>query len=174
MSCFFRCRLLGVVLLALVLLASTPAPGRADVVADANRAVQAQADGELGLAMELYTRILDSGEVHPGEGLYSYLLINRALIHKTRGQTEQALVDLDKSIAAKPDHAAFFNRGIIRVEQNRREEALADFDRAIELNPRYAKAYRERGELLLRMNQAERGRADLNKARELELKIEFQ
>jgi len=160
--------------LILTLVVLGAAPVAAGVVEDANMAVKAHQAGDLSLAFQLYTKLIESKELDSDDNLLVYAYNNRGQIHLQRGNQAMAFEDFNRALAAKPDPTAYYNRGYIYVERKENEKALADFDKALELNPKYSKAYTARGELLLRLGKTEQGRADLAKARAAQLKLEFQ
>jgi len=77
----------------------------------------------------------------------------------------EALRELDKAIAARPDsYEAHFWRGRALVKTGREAEAIRAFETTIELNPRYSYAYDNLGWIYLRRNQYETSLEYLNQS----------
>jgi hypothetical protein len=65
------------------------------------------------------------------------------------GRSQEALVNLDRAVALRPQYAeAFNNRGIVLGDLERHAEALACVERALALKPDYAEAHYNRGNTL--------------------------
>lgn len=155
------------------LLMAVPAMAAQNVYDLVNEAVKAQSEGNTSHAFELYSKIMDSGELQSDPKILAYLYNNRAVIWLQRGNEGMALQDFERSLELYPDQTAYYNRALILADRGRKQEALEDLDKAIAMFPRYANAYELRGHLRLEQGDASQGRADLRKARELQLKIRF-
>ena len=103
-------------------------------------ASKAMQQDELERAAALYGEVLDS-EVLPLD--YQVLaLTQRAKLHARQGRHDSALADLDRALAARPDHGlALVQRGQLHLKQERFEVALRDYDRALAADPAMLEAY---------------------------------
>lgn len=160
------------VLLALALLAA-PAWGAENVYNQVNDAVRAQSDGNLSRAFELYTSIIDSGELRSDPKILAYLHNNRAVIWLQQGSEGMAMEDFQRALELYPDHTTYYNRALILVDRGRPQEALVDLNKAIAMFPEYGNAYELRGQLMMEAGNPVQGRADMEKAAELKLRIHF-
>jgi|GEM_PF-1914578 len=97
------------------------------------------------------------------------LLLYRANTYYDLGQSSQAIADLDRALALKPDFfQAHINRGYIRYHLGEPAQAIADFDRALELNPDYANTYNSRGLAYLDQKRYPDALADFYRAIQLD------
>lgn len=81
-------------------------------------------------------------------------LVNRAIALNARGFQEEALEDINKVIAAKPDFVEAYNvRGCIFFHQARYPQALKDFDQASALEPQNREVLLNRGILFYKMGR---------------------
>ena len=151
----------------LAALAAMPPALWAGVTEDANQAIKSQQLGDYDTALELYTRVLESGEVIPGDSLYGFVLNNRGVILFHRGEFDLAIADYDKSLASRPDPQVYVNRANAWAAKGDDDKAIADFSAALEQNPGYARAYHGRGYSWLNKGEAERAREDFAKAESL-------
>lgn len=77
----------------------------------------------------------------------------------------EALRELDKAIAARPDsYEAHFWRGRALVKTGREAEAIRAFETTIKLNPRYSYAYDNLGWIYLRRDQNDTSLEYLNRS----------
>ena len=143
------------VLLALSACASSPVG-----LEYCNRAARA---GVPGLAIELYTRCIDSGDVTQKHLAIAYN--NRGNAYYLKGQYYRAIQDYGETINLEPDDATVYNsRGNAYYLNGHYDRAIRDFDEAISLKPDYAKAYSDRGTAYYRKGQYDRAIADLTEA----------
>jgi tetratricopeptide (TPR) repeat protein len=99
---------------------------------------------------------------------------NRAIAHRNRGLSYQAIKALDRALAdfeaaLKLDPsfaAAYVNRGLARWAN--REQAIADFSEAIRLDPRLIEAYEHRGVVYHNGSEYDRAIADFSEAIKLD------
>ena len=145
----------------LLLLVATPL--RADAIDDARAALVAQQQGDLGAAIELYTRAIDTGELET-----KYLAIafyNRGNAHFARRDYVAALADYHVAVGFAPDYAlAHNNRGNAFAALGAYEKSVAAFDAAIRIRPDYALAYKNRGNAHAAAGFLERAIADYDVA----------
>ncbi|WP_017315777.1 J domain-containing protein [Mastigocladopsis repens] len=82
------------------------------------------------------------------------------------GQTQETKIYANSSNAE-----IFYNWGAENAKLGRYEEALADFTHAIRLNPNYVEAYKYRGFICSLLGYEYRANSDLNKAAQMEGKL---
>jgi len=100
---------------------------------------------------------------------------NRGNVLTSLERYDEAVAAYDSAIALKPDYAdAYLNRGCILYLfiKNKKEEALLSFNKAVEYQPNTAEAYEMRGNLMLSAQQNVQGLMDLQRACELDERIE--
>ncbi len=69
-------------------------------------------------------------------------LFNYANLLRENNRLNEAVVNYNLSIKAKPDFAnAYLNRGLVKFLQNKHEEALTDFNAVIKINSNHANAH---------------------------------
>jgi protein O-mannosyl-transferase len=87
----------------------------------------------------------------------------------TRSKVWKNEITLWSDVISKYDNVpvAYLNRGVALVHQNELVQAGEDFNKAIELNPDYDKAYYNRGNNNLLLQNPEKALSDLSKAIEL-------
>ena len=88
--------------------------------------------------------------------------MNRGQIHKTNGDTDAALADLNKSVAVYPHWGAYETRGEVWRTRGDLNAALADFNKSIELQPDMAFTYLERGVTLMLAGRNEEAEKDFS------------
>ena len=72
--------------------------------------------------------------------------LKRGVTYYSRGNFDQAILDLNKALKVKPDFPeAYLNRGLAHINKGNTEQAFLDYNKAIELNPKYEEAYYVRG-----------------------------
>ena len=78
-----------------------------------------------------------------------------AASYKAKGDSQNALLQLDKVLARDPDNAlAHFLRGEIYADSNEDEKALAEAQKAVDLQPQNARAQVLLGKILVRIPKA--------------------
>lgn len=88
--------------------------------------------------------------------------MNRGQIHKTNGDTDAALADLNKSVAVYPHWGAYETRGEVWRTRGDLNAALADFNKSIELQPDMVFTYLERGVTLMLAGRDEEAEKDFS------------
>jgi tetratricopeptide (TPR) repeat protein len=90
-----------------------------------------------------YARAL---EINPG---LVRVRFNRAVVCRLRGDLARALVELDRVLRERPDHAgAYHNRGLIHLREGRPADAVADFRAALRQDPNLTEAREQLQEAL--------------------------
>ncbi len=89
--------------------------------------------------------------------------MNRAQILITKGDSEAALADLNKSVAVYPHFSAYEMRATLLRTRGDLTAALADFNKSIELQPGMAFTYLERGVTLMLLGRDEEAEKDFSK-----------
>jgi len=98
---------------------------------------------------------------------------NRAQIYAAAKEYKRALGDFNRAIALAPDFAvAYRNRGVIYEDIGRKDLALRDFLKAAELKPDYALAHHDLARSFADSGDLARGKAALDKAIALGLKVD--
>lgn len=95
-----------------------------------------------------------------------------ALMHEKK--YEEALVDFEKAVQARPDFAEAHNNLAYCLRHQgpaKYNEALGHYDKAIRLNPNLAEAYEYRGVLFVKMNRKNDAEKDLAKLKQLDPKL---
>jgi len=132
----------------------------ADDLAAAKTAIGA---GQIDEGIRLYTKALASSDLDAEDRAFAFTSL--ANIHDDRGESDLALADYARAIAAKPDYYwAYYNRGVLYVKQSAYPKAFADFDKAIVLNPQYAPTYQSRANAYDDTGEFEKAMADYDKA----------
>jgi tetratricopeptide (TPR) repeat protein len=98
----------------------------------------------------------------------------RAMAYYRKGNLTQAINDLSKAIAIKPDPRFLDDRGNLLAKQGELDRAMADLNKTIELAPQYAKAYGDRGLVRLMRGEETNAELDFKKCFELDSKLEPQ
>ena len=104
--------------------------GDAEVDALLKRGIRHMEDGQMGQAVDAFTRVID---LRPdfAEGWNK-----RATAYYLIGDYDQSLKDCDEVIKRNPSHfGALSGYGLIYVQRGELERALEYFERALEINP---------------------------------------
>jgi protein O-GlcNAc transferase len=116
--------------------------------ADLNEAVRLHRLGRLDEAEPLYRAVLSRFPVHP------FALLNLGLIHKARGQFENALGLWRTAAINNPGHAGIpLASGKVLAMQGRLTEALAAFDQSLSIAPADVDTLNCRGNVLARLGR---------------------
>jgi predicted O-linked N-acetylglucosamine transferase (SPINDLY family) len=130
--------------------AAAGSAARPDLKSMLSRAVGFHQAGLLSEAERVYREVL---EIDPRQCDALHLL---GLIHYQCGAWPEALRDIDRSLALKPDFAAAHNsRAAVLNGLKRFEEAIAACERAIALKPEYGEAFTNRAFALLGLKRCE-------------------
>ena len=94
---------------------------------------------------------------------------NKGRSNEALGNNEQAILDYQNAIAAKPDYSsAVFNLGYLYSNLKRYQEAIETFGRYIELLPTDPVGWNNRGYYYSKTGEYDKALSDLNKSLELE------
>ncbi len=131
-------------ILALCLLVFAAGLVLADAIDDARAALVAQNNDELGEAIRLYTRAIQSRELNNRFLAIAYY--NRGTVHFVARNYRAAITDYDSAIVIRPGYAqAHNNLGNAYLALDAYQQAVTAFDEAILVKPDYALAYSNRG-----------------------------
>lgn len=89
---------------------------------------------------------------------------NRGRIYSAQGRYDLAIIDHTRALELYQDAIIFLNRSTAYMRHNMPEEALADCNQALKMNPRFAKAYNNRGYILMHQGKLDAAIADFNLA----------
>ena len=98
----------------------------------------------------------------------------RGMSYYRKGNSNQAIDDLSKAIAIKPEPRFLDDRGNLLAKQGELDRALADLNKAIEIAPQNAKAYGDRGLIKLLRSEESAAEVDFKKCFELDSALEPQ
>jgi tetratricopeptide (TPR) repeat protein len=157
------------------------------------------ADGKLGLAVEVLSRIIGD---HPETAL-AFLLrgqanaqrhndadaladfstavklepqksthyVARGFFQLSRGNTAKSVEDFNTALKLDPkDSRAYNDRGMARMTTGEVKQAIEDFNHALELDPKSATAYTNRSFALIKLDRRNEAVADLDRALQLDPK----
>lgn len=168
-------RAIGAALVLSVCLLMNALPAAAaevDIVNAANNAIRAQQAGERHEALELYTLIIDSEALNPGEHLLTYVYNNRGVLWRDFGEYEKAIADFTRAIENRPDAVSYMSRGNTWVDLGEDEKAIQDYTESLNLRPEYARVYNHRAFAWLNLSRPDKAKADFERARMLDPAIE--
>lgn len=118
------------------------------------------AAGDYGRAIELSPNYVEA-------------LVNRGLLHYTASRFDEAIADYSSALkiaAANVQPMILTNRANAFMQKGNNAAALDDANKALSLNPKYPRAYQTRGAIYTRLGQADKARADLELAQQLQPK----
>jgi Tfp pilus assembly protein PilF/predicted esterase len=163
-----------------------------------NRGIERHRAGDLSGAIAAYTRALEldpnfadvynnRGVAYMNQGNYSAAIAdlsrsieikpeatpyhNRGSAYRALKKLKEAIADYTRAIELSPSAETFYNRGVAHEEDGNADLALADYTRAIELNPKLARAYANRGIVLLRQGKDVEAQRDFDTAFQLDDKL---
>jgi tetratricopeptide (TPR) repeat protein len=106
---------------------------RANGFDDLQAGHEAQVQGDLDKAIQLYTRALDSGELTQEDQVVAH---NRCIAHTDKGNYDVAILDCDATIRLNPNALrARAGRGFAHFFLGRFNEAADDFAQALGIHP---------------------------------------
>ena len=161
------CSILFIFLLTFTLVARAQEPTSADQYSQ--RGIARFQKNDLDGAIADFTRVIELN----GKDL-EFCYYFRAMANYRKGNPKQAIEDLSKAIALKPDARFFDDRGNLLAKQGELERAIADLNKAIELAPQYAKAFGDRGLIRLMKGESAEAESDFKKCFELDSTLEPQ
>jgi tetratricopeptide (TPR) repeat protein len=133
---------------------------------DETAANEALAKGDDDMAIQLFTKVIDSGA--KTQMLY-YDHVSRGIAFVRKHDDQKALADFDEAVKLKPeDMDARFRRGGARVQLKDFAGAIEDFNVVIDKDPMNAQAFRLRGFSNNVLNKTNEAAMDNDKACELD------
>jgi tetratricopeptide (TPR) repeat protein len=123
-------------------------------VAYANRCYANEARGDFGAALHDCTEALNlMGEPDPSDPValveWTEVLNNRGVTYIGLRRYDDAIADLERAIALRPDYAeAYANLGRTHLENEDYDDALVALERAVELNRGLAEAWGNKAQAL--------------------------
>jgi tetratricopeptide (TPR) repeat protein len=159
------------ILLILLFNVTSAAQGQELSSADeySQRAIARFEKNDLDGAIADFTKVI---EMNGKDQAFCYYF--RGMAHYRKGNSNQAIDDLSKAIAIKPDPRFFDDRGNLLAKQGELDRAIADLNKAIETAPQSAKAYGDRGLIRLLRGEAIDAELDFKKCFELDSALEPQ
>jgi tetratricopeptide (TPR) repeat protein len=159
--------ILFIFLLVLTLAAQGQEPTSADEYSQ--RGIGRFQKNDLDGAIADFTKVI---EMNGKDQAFCYYF--RGMAHYRKANFNQAIDDLSKAIALKPDPRFFDDRGNLLAKQGELDRAIVDLNKAIEMAPQYAKAYGDRGLIRLMRGETADAESDLKKCFELDSTLEPQ
>jgi len=158
-------------LLILLFILTSAALGQELTSADeySQRGIARFEKNDLDGAIADFTRVI---EMNGKDQAFCYYF--RGMAHYRKGNSNQAIDDLSKAIAIKPDSRFLDDRGNLLAKQGELDRAVADLNKAIEIAPQSAKAYGDRGLIKLLRGEAADAELDFKKCFELDSALEPQ
>ena len=119
------------VLLSLVLSAPALAASPVSEIMAGNQAAE---KGDLDRAIKHFSAAIDSGKLSKENLAIAYN--NRGSAYDDKRQTDKAIADYTRAIAANPKYdAAYYNRSYAYERKGRLPEAYHDMEKAVQLEP---------------------------------------
>jgi len=100
-----------------------------------NQALEALNKKDADLAIELYTKAIDSGAFGGQPDMLGQLYYGRGLAHRLKKDCPAAITDFDKAATYINKGDLFFSRAACHLDLNQEDAALADLDLAIKADP---------------------------------------
>ena len=100
-----------------------------------NQAQEAMQAKNYDLAIELYTKAIDSKAFKDQPQTIGELYFGRGTAHQAKKDCVAAIADFDKAAETLNDGDLFYARGACRLELKQDDLALADFDKAVQVDP---------------------------------------
>ena len=127
---------------------------------------QSKAGEYVQKALADYTEALTKPNIKPKSK--AEVLINRGAAEGSRGNNQQAIVDITEGLKIDPSNKnGYFNRSIAYFSAKQYDNALADYTEYLKLDPNNANIWYESGMILRTMNRNEEAINALNKAIQL-------
>ncbi|HSE23563.1 MAG TPA: tetratricopeptide repeat protein [Pyrinomonadaceae bacterium] len=160
-------RYFSILLISLLLTTSSTAQELTSAEEYSQRGIARFQNNDLDGAIADFTKVI---ELNGRNQEFCYYF--RGMAHYRKGNSTQAIDDLTKAIAIKPDPRFFDDRGNLLAKQGELDRALADLNKAIEIAPQTAKAYGDRGLLRLMRGEPQDADLDFKKCFELDSALE--
>ena len=146
-----------------VIIAGSAAQARAGAIADAEAGLAAARRGDYEVAVQLFSRAIDSGELSSVNLVILY--DNRGNTYAVMGRHDRAIADFTEALKLAPGYPNAYNgRGNAYADKGLYDRAIAEFSRAIELNPLHRNAHYNRGRAFHNKGLYERAIADYSVA----------
>jgi len=132
--------------LALLALLSAADASAQSFEAWTTKAKRAEKAGELGAAIDAYSRALGVWRKTQGKAPKAQALAARAALYDKTEQLDLAVADLDEAIKLEPKRAQhFYRRGSLHLRAQNPAAAISDFYKTTALQLNHKEAYFERG-----------------------------
>lgn len=140
---------------------------RAEDLGDCYRADVAGKSGDLGLAIDYYTRCIDTGELAANNLTIAYNRLGSVRIQA--GEFDRAIADFNAAIRLDPNHAnSYSNRGNSYRLKGDYSRAMRNYRQAVRLDPRHTEAYHNFGLLYHALADYKRAITSYSRAIEIE------
>lgn len=158
-----RIRLIVSIILAAGIAVLSVANAIAGPREDFEEAGQANADGDYDTAINLYTKIIEEGDVAPHNLAATYY--NRGNAYREMENYDKAIEDFTSAISLNPNYTkAYSNRGAVYTALERYPEALEDFTKVLDLSPGNALHHFNRGLVYHKMGRLDEALKDFDEA----------
>ncbi len=135
---------------AVIALLFVPVSGWANAIELINKGFQAASHGAWAVALENYSKAINSGELLGASLAYVYRI--RGDLYYRTGSYDNAIRDFNKVLQINPgDEAALNNRGSTWFAKKNYQKAIQDYSESLKINPENGQTYHNRS--LIRLEQ---------------------
>lgn len=132
-------------------------------------AIHAHNSGDLGRAIEIYTKIIES-KPEPNEVILSVIYKHRGMAYFAQNKYDDSLNDFETSVRYQPQNfRSLYYIGIVYCIQNKHAQALDYFTKSLEYNEFQPHVYYRRALVYFKLSQYEQSLSDLSMANKLGL-----